>query len=600
MLRISEHLYCFEDCCNVYAIVRGDEAVLVDFGSGDILDCLPEFGVRRVTDILMTHHHRDQGQGLPRAVLAGARVWVPEAEQDLFTQVDEHWQAREIYNNYNVRQDRFSLLQSIPIAGTLRDYQVDRFGAVNIQVLPAPGHTPGSISLLAEIDGQRVAFSGDLIAAPGQVWSLAATQWTYNGAEGMAFSIPSLLDLKAQQPDLLLPSHGEPIPDPDRAVDLLIERFWQVLQARGQNLDLFDFLARPYEAITPHLLRSRANVAVSYVLLSESGSALMIDFGYDFSVGFVAGGDRAGRRPWLHTLPQLKEQFGVQNVDVVIPTHAHDDHVAGINLLREVEGTQVWAAEEVADVLEHPAQYDLPCLWYDPIPVDRRFSCGKPLHWKEYTLTLHPLPGHSLYAVAVEFLVDGKCALVTGDQYQNDSGMKFNYVFQNRYRLGDYLAGAQFYQQLSPDLILPGHWQPKWVTPAFLNELVTQARQMESQLCDLLAGEIAGFDAEGFGARLTPYQPTIRGGETIHLQAELRNPFPADQEALAQIVTPQGWRASPPALRVQIPGHGKRMVSFSVTAPAGQPVRRARLAIDLTVGGKRFGQQAESLITVVD
>ena len=48
------------------------------------------------------------------------------------------------------------------------------------------------------------------IAGPGQVWSLAATQWTYNGGEGLAATILSLLDLKDRQPTLLLPSHGEP------------------------------------------------------------------------------------------------------------------------------------------------------------------------------------------------------------------------------------------------------------------------------------------------------------------------------------------------------------------------------------------------------
>ena len=35
-----------------------------------------------------------------------------------------------------------------------------------------------------------------------------------------------------------------------------------------------------------------------------------------------------------------------------MPTHYHDDHVAGFNLLREVEGTEVWSPENVAPILE--------------------------------------------------------------------------------------------------------------------------------------------------------------------------------------------------------------------------------------------------------
>src|SRR5512142_2283852 len=103
MQKISNQLYLFQDTCNVYVLQSGREAVLVDFGSGDVLDHLDEFGVERVTDVLMTHHHRDQGQGLARAAAAGIRIWVPQAEQELFHSVEAFWQARELYANYNMR-----------------------------------------------------------------------------------------------------------------------------------------------------------------------------------------------------------------------------------------------------------------------------------------------------------------------------------------------------------------------------------------------------------------------------------------------------------------------------------------------------------------
>jgi glyoxylase-like metal-dependent hydrolase (beta-lactamase superfamily II) len=90
----------------------------------------------------MTHHHHDQAQGLHRAAKAGARIWVPETEQDLFSNVDAHWQARSIANTYNVRQDRFSLLAPVPVGGLLRDYEVLLFGGLAIEVIPTPGHTP--------------------------------------------------------------------------------------------------------------------------------------------------------------------------------------------------------------------------------------------------------------------------------------------------------------------------------------------------------------------------------------------------------------------------------------------------------------------------
>lgn len=598
MHRLSDHIYWFEDTCNVFVIIQGKTAVLIDFGSGDVLSHLDELGIDQVTDVLMTHHHRDQAQGLAKAVAAGARVWVPHCEQDLFAHVDQLWQSREIYNNYNVRQDRFSLLDPVSISGTLRDYKEYQFGTTCFKVQPTPGHTPGSITLLAEIDRHAVAFSGDLIAAPGKVWSLAATQWTYNGAEGMAYSIPALLDLKKSQPDLLLPAHGGPITNPGDAIDQLIARFEQILHARGDNLNLCALQEHPYEVITPHLLRSRANVAVSYVLLSQSGKALMIDFGYDFSVGFISGSDRASRRPWLHTLPALKEQFGVSKVDVVIPTHTHDDHVAGLNLLREVEGARIWASEEIARVLEDPASYDLPCLWYDPIPVDRILPTGYPCRWEEYLITLYPLPGHSQYSVAIAFEVDGKRALATGDQYQGNNGLKFNYVFQNRYHLGDYAAGARLYKKLSPDLILPGHWQPLWVSPGYLDQLVENADRLEHMESELLHDAISGFDAEGVGARIYPYQTSIRSGETCSFEVELHNPFPSDAMSEVKIIAPDGWKVSQAETHFKLAGHASQAIHFTITVPDRVKLHRARLAVDLTIGNQRFGQQAEALVDV--
>ncbi|MCC6804162.1 MAG: MBL fold metallo-hydrolase, partial [Anaerolineae bacterium] len=312
MQTIAENLFLYEDTCNVYVLRSGSRAVLIDLGSGDVLDHLSEISVDSVSAVLMTHHHRDQGQGLPRAAAAGIPIWVPHTEQDLFHSVDAHWQAREIYNNYNVRQDRFSLLASVPGAGTLQDYGAYSFDGFAFTVIPTPGHTNGSISLLTEWAGQRLAFTGDLIAAPGKVWSMAATQWTYNGAEGVAASVASLLDLKERQPDRLLPSHGSQMDSPARAIDALVERLWQLLQVRGQNLRLLELRERPYEAITPHLLAHRFSFSNCYVLLSESRKALFIDYGYDFVIGDVMryGSDRASRRPWLYTIPALKQQFG--------------------------------------------------------------------------------------------------------------------------------------------------------------------------------------------------------------------------------------------------------------------------------------------------
>jgi glyoxylase-like metal-dependent hydrolase (beta-lactamase superfamily II) len=593
-MQLSEHLWRVEDTCNVYVVAGDGGCVCVDFGAGRALSH-PALRAAGPPDILMTHHHRDQAQGLPLA--AGARVWAPHAERELFAAVEPHWQARELLNSYNSRQDRFALAASVPLAGTLRDYAAYDFAGRRFEVVPTPGHTPGSLSLLATVDGRRVAFTGDLIAGPGRVWSLAATQWSYNGAEGLAATILSLLDLKARRPELLLPAHGEPIADVGAAVDLTVERLWALIQARRQyNLRLLTLRAEPYARLTPHLLWNRTSMANSYALLSRSGAALLFDFGYDFATGVPAGADPAARRPWLSTIPALKAQFGVRQIAAVVPTHPHDDHVAGCNLLRDVEGAEVWAAESFADVLEHPADHNLPCLWYEPIPVERRLPLGVPVAWEEHTFTLHPLPGHARHAVAISLEVDGRRVLVTGDQYGGD-GTIVNYVYHAGFGPDDYAASAALYRRLAPDLILSGHCDPLEPAPGYFDALGARGAALARLHRELLPPEALAWGAGGFPAAITPYQHTASVGRPAELRVAVRNPHPHPARAEVRLVAPSGWEAPPPQT-LDLPPSGEAAAAFTVTPP--HPVRRARVLADITLDGAPLGQQAECLITVVD
>ena len=598
MRQITTNLFQFESTCHVYVIKLEENAILIDFGNGDILDSLHLIGVKKVTDILMTHHHRDQAQGLELAVKEGIRIWVPHGEQDLFGKADQHWQAREIDNNYNMRQDRFSVLQSVPFYQTLQDYAKPTINGLEFTIIPTPGHTIGSITLMAALDGKQVAFSGDLIYAPGKVWSLAATQWSYNGGEGLALSTLSLLDLKERNPDLLLPSHGEVMEEPIKAMNLLIERLTGLMKQRKQNPRLHELRETPYEALTPHLLKNRTSMAHSYVLLSESRKALVIDFGYDFIGGHASGSDRASRRPWLYTLSTLKRQYNVEKIDVVIPTHFHDDHVAGINLLREVEGAKVWCPENFSDILENPKKYNLPCMWYDPIDVNRVLPLEKKIKWEEYELTIYEHPGHTLYAAAIYFKVDGKQVLAIGDQYQEIED--FNYVYHNRFRISDYIASAELYKNLKPDFLISGHWDPVYVTEDYLQKIEEKGNALERLHRELLPLEEVDFGAEGIGAVIQPYQTTIQAGETFRVTVEIRNPFAEERVAVAKMVTPKGWQVKNHEFRKNLAGKEFAQFAVYITVPYGTQGYRERIAIDLTIGNHCFGQQAEALVSIIN
>src|SRR3954454_24547276 len=92
------------DTCQVYVIrdpAGSRTAVAIDFGAGRAFEHLAAMGVDRITDVLMTHHHRDQGQGLALAAAEGVRIHVPPAERDLFDDVEGMWLGRTLRNDYN-------------------------------------------------------------------------------------------------------------------------------------------------------------------------------------------------------------------------------------------------------------------------------------------------------------------------------------------------------------------------------------------------------------------------------------------------------------------------------------------------------------------
>lgn len=596
------------DTCNVYLILAETDgertAVAIDFGSGLALDYLPALGIDRITDVLMTHHHRDQAQGLPLAVEHGARIHVPPVEVDLFQNVEQMWERRQLDNDYNVRQDRFSLLGSVPVSSTVPEYRTAHFGGVPILTLPTPGHTVGSVTYVLERAGGRVGFSGDLIYAAGKVWSLAATQWSYTAHEGPAMTVLSCYLLQDELLDLLLPSHGEPMNTPDDALGLLAARMqYHVDSRRWHPWDLEDRLRHPFIRLTEHLLLNRSSLSCCYLVLSDTGEALIVDYGYDMTTGLPTGTERSARRPWLASLPALREQFGVTRISVALPTHYHDDHVAGMPLLRDVEGTEIWTPANVAPVLDNPWLHDLPSQWFEPILSDRILPLGESFTWNEHTITVHEQPGHTLFAAAFELTIDGVTVLFTGDQQENlgipgERHEILNYQYRNRFRVRDYIDSADLYRRVGPGLLLSGHWEPRWVDDGYLDYLRYAGEDLAEMHEALLPLDELDLGADGVLARITPYRSRIPVGGTFTLAVSVRNPHAIASVAVIRPVLPTGWSTPRAEIVLDLGPHEEETVSFEVAADAVAR-QRARIAVDLSIGDLMLGQHAEALVDAI-
>ena len=95
-------------------------------------------------------------------------IAVPAHEYHLFADAENFWRNRRVFHLYYVRNDFNTITENIPVAPALADYSTFRWKNTDFFVLPTPGHTLGSITLLATIDGRKTAFSGDLMYSAGQ------------------------------------------------------------------------------------------------------------------------------------------------------------------------------------------------------------------------------------------------------------------------------------------------------------------------------------------------------------------------------------------------------------------------------------------------
>lgn len=618
--QLSEHLFEFADTCNVYLLVDGDAALLIDTGSGAVLDHLRQVGAPRVEWVLHTHHHRDQCGGTARLRDRGARVAVPEYERHLFDQAEVFWQSRRIFDNYNDRNTFFASARNIPVDTVLEDYETFEWRGYRFFVLPAKGHTFGSSALIAEIDGRRVAFTGDLIAAGGKLYQLHAMEYTYGAMEGVLFTLQSIEALRKRQVDVCLPSHGEPVSDVVGDIERLERRLMECVKlGRGMRVAGRESIPEPYFLPAPkfvplsrHLLWGGVWTCSNfYVVLSDSGKALFVDYGHAYWPHMHIFADHDGfesMRFVEHHLDELRDEYGIRQFDLVVPTHIHDDHTCGIPFLQRHHGTRCWALDEVAQVLADPSAWaSTPCTFPKPIRIDRVLRDGERFQWEEYEFEIHFAPGqtefHSVYAGTI----DGRKVAFTGDNYfvhEVLSGGKVDNlpfqttVLRNSFQLAMHRRCAEVMRQIAPELICPGH---RDVLPCFKKDLDTYCDFIarKERVFRELVGEPADQFIDLFWARLLPYVSVVRPGQTLNYRLLVRNNFDRPVQYSARLSPPPGWDSSAEFRSVRIEAGERGAIALAVRAPTcGDGVRRL-MTCEIELDGRAQGSVSEALVTVV-
>ena len=184
--------------------------------------------------VLLTHHRRDVLAGGRAAVDRGAKAVAPAAERRLIEAPAEYWNefTKKRFHDYDQQSTKI-LAAALPVDRWVKEGDVVAWNGLDFRVLETPGYTRGAVSYLVDLDGKRVAFTGDLIYGDGQLIDLFSFQDEipeakirgYHGhAARLAQLIASLEKVLDHEPDMLVPARGPIIRNPQKAIKRLITR----------------------------------------------------------------------------------------------------------------------------------------------------------------------------------------------------------------------------------------------------------------------------------------------------------------------------------------------------------------------------------------
>ena len=180
--------------------------------------------------VLLTHARRDLVEAV-RSAAAGARVVAPEKSRAALEQAETFWeQFWEKRFNYYGQQVNKVPVRSLAVNRLVKEGEVVKWQGLEFSVMETAGYSRDAVTYLTEIEGKRIAFTGDLIWEGGRVFDLYSFQDAipeariggYHGYGGRFGQwVASLQKLAAWKPDLIVPARGPLITDPagDLAVD---------------------------------------------------------------------------------------------------------------------------------------------------------------------------------------------------------------------------------------------------------------------------------------------------------------------------------------------------------------------------------------------
>ena len=431
-------LFVWTDTCNVHVQRDGDAALLIDLGDGSVLDHLAEIGVQRVEWLLLTHHHREQCQGIERLNRTVTKVAAPKVEQALFEKPTEFrkWfptlgDTYSVYGASYARPPRNPIL----LDQALESGKAFVWRGREILCLDTPGHSPGSMTYVIRQGGKTTAFTGGVIHDGAKMTTWFDTEWDYGFAKGIDTLIKSVELLIEQKFDLALPSHGPAILNPQAQFQTYRTKLNTFRQSYVRGYPVFD--SKPEERdsiskptavplinqVTPHLYKlSHKTQGKNFaIIISDNGRGLILDAGL-FPKAMLE-----------EIIVGLRTHMGLKQIDAFWISHMHGDHFLLGPELKEKYGAKAWTLDRIADKCEYPRRYDYAALvsaygdGFDGMKIDKPFRDGESIEWEGYKIQVDWMPGQTEFGCCLWLELDGKRIAFTGDNlFGNPADKKQN------------------------------------------------------------------------------------------------------------------------------------------------------------------------------
>ncbi|MFG6468260.1 MBL fold metallo-hydrolase [Roseateles sp. BYS87W] len=172
-LRALQHAYLgvpLETSVNAYLVNTGSKVVLVDTGTaglfgptaGRVLANLQASGYKpeQVDEIVITHMHGDHIGGASSAAFPNATLRIDQRDSDFWLS------AEQLAKGGDNAKAIAALVKGFADAGRFKPFEGRKDGVEivpGVKAFPAYGHTPGHSNFVAESQGQKMMFWGDLM-----------------------------------------------------------------------------------------------------------------------------------------------------------------------------------------------------------------------------------------------------------------------------------------------------------------------------------------------------------------------------------------------------------------------------------------------------